>query len=156
MSGRRSDRSRPTTDADRPDDAERAELLESENFSAPPGHPIAQTTVASEDEASFEATLRPERLLDYVGQEPVFRVHAQGNAARTLRGFVIEGDAPIELGATIDHAQKSGAGKVTSAIVDGSRTLALGYLHRTVWEPGGTVTIAGRTATVHALPMEPA
>ncbi len=90
----------------------------------------------------------------YVGQEPVFRVHAQGNAARTLRGFTIEGDQPVAAGAPIDHTAKSGAGKITSSVVDGTRVLALGYLHRTAWDPGGTVTIAGRTATVHALPME--
>ncbi|MBA2540687.1 MAG: hypothetical protein H0V17_13700, partial [Deltaproteobacteria bacterium] len=91
----------------------------------------------------------------YVGQEPVFRVHAQGNAARTLRGFLIEGSEPIVAGTSIEHATKSNAGKVTSSIAEGDSTIALGYLHRTVWEPGGTVTIAGRTATVFELPMEP-
>jgi len=92
----------------------------------------------------------------YVGQEPVFRVHAQGNAARTLRGFVIEGTEPIAAGTAIDHPSKKGAGKLTSAVADGSRLLALGYLHRTCWEPGGSVTIAGRAAIVHQLPMESA
>ena len=32
-------------------------------------------------------------------------------------------------------------------------TLALGYLHRTCWEPGGTVEIDGRAATVYELPL---
>ncbi len=89
----------------------------------------------------------------YVGQEPVFRVHSQGNAARALRGLIVDGGAPITLGATIDHPAKSGAGKVTSAIADGTRVLAIGYLHRTAYEPGGTVTIDGRSAIVHELPM---
>jgi Holliday junction DNA helicase RuvB len=53
MSGRRGDRSPPAPEEEGNDG------------------PIAQATVASEDDASFEATLRPERLLDYVGQEPV-------------------------------------------------------------------------------------
>jgi len=89
----------------------------------------------------------------YVGQEPVFRVHAQGNAAKTLRGFVIDGIEPVAAGTSIDHPAKSGAGKITSAITAGDSTLAIGYLHRTAWDPGATVTIAGRSAIVHALPM---
>ena len=88
----------------------------------------------------------------YVGQEPVFRVHAQGNAARTLRGLVITGAQPIAAGATIKHAAKDNAGVVTSSIADGDTTLALAYLHRTTWEPGGSVEVDGRAATVHALP----
>lgn len=92
----------------------------------------------------------------YVGQEPVFRVHAQGNAAKALRLLVIEGSSPIAAGAAIDHPAKSGAGKVTSSVVDGDRVLALGYLHRSAWEPGGTVQTDGRAAVVHALPMDAA
>lgn len=89
----------------------------------------------------------------YVGQEPVFRVHAQGNAARALRGLVVAGDAPIARGAVISHASKDKAGEVTSSIPAGDgTTLALGYLHRTVWDVGGTCTIEGRTATIHELP----
>jgi folate-binding protein YgfZ len=109
-----------------------------------------------EDHFPFETPLA--QFLDYqkgcyVGQEPVFRVHAQGNSARVLRGLVIEGDAPIARGAVIKHAQKEKAGAVTSAIAGGDgTTLALGYLHRTVWDVGGTVEIDGRKATVRELP----
>jgi tRNA-modifying protein YgfZ len=89
----------------------------------------------------------------YVGQEPVFRVHSQGNTARILRGLVVEGDAPITKDAQIKHAAKEKAGAVTSFVAAGDgTTLALGYLHRTVWEVGGTVEIEGRRATVHELP----
>lgn len=90
----------------------------------------------------------------YVGQEPVFRVHAQGNAARTLRGLLVSGAAPIAAGAPVKHPAKDNAGSVTSSVVaeDGASTLALAYLHRTTWEPGGTVEVAGRAATVHELP----
>jgi len=98
------------------------------------------------------------KLLDYtkgcyVGQEPVFRVHAQGNAARTLRGIVVEGAAAIPHGAAIKHASKDNAGTITSAIVDGARTIALGYVHRTCWEPGGSVEVDGRPGVIHELPM---
>jgi hypothetical protein len=108
-----------------------------------------------EDHFPFETPLA--QFLDYekgcyVGQEPVFRVHAQGNSARMLRGLVVEGTGPIPRGTVITHAAKENAGAVTSSVIDGDTTLALGYLHRTVWAPGGTVAIAGRTATVHELP----
>jgi folate-binding protein YgfZ len=109
-----------------------------------------------EDHFPFETPLVA--LLDYtkgcyVGQEPVFRVHAQGNAARTLRGLAVEGDEPLASRTAIDHPAKSGAGVVTSAVGSGDgATLALGYLHRTAWQPGDTVTIAGRRAIIHELP----
>ena len=109
-----------------------------------------------EDHFPFETPLA--QFLDYqkgcyVGQEPVFRVHAQGNAARTLRGLVIEGDAPVAAGATIAHPSRPQAGTVTSAIAAGDgTTIALGYLHRTCWDVGGTVEVAGRRATVRELP----
>jgi folate-binding protein YgfZ len=108
-----------------------------------------------EDNFPFETPLG--RLLDYgkgcyVGQEPVFRVHAQGNAARALRGLTIDGDAPVARGTAIAHASRPNAGEVTSAVaaVDGT-TLALGYLHRTCWDDGGEVTIDGRRAIVHGI-----
>jgi folate-binding protein YgfZ len=108
-----------------------------------------------EDHFPFETPLG--KFLDYgkgcyVGQEPVFRVHAQGNAARALRGFTIAGDAPIAAGAVIAHPAKANAGAVTSAIVADGGVIALGYLHRTTWDAGGTVLIDGRSATVHELP----
>jgi len=105
-----------------------------------------------EDHFPFETPLA--RFLDYgkgcyVGQEPVFRVHAQGNAARMLRGLAIEGTAPIAPGTALTAPAK---GSVTSSIADGDSTRALGFLHRTCWEPGGIVEVDGRKATVHELP----
>jgi len=105
-----------------------------------------------EDHFPFETPLA--RFLDYgkgcyVGQEPVFRVHAQGNAARMLRGLAIEGTAPIAAGTALTAPAK---GSVTSSVADGDTTLALAYLHRTCWEPGGTVWVDGRKATVYELP----
>ncbi len=103
-----------------------------------------------EDHFPFETPLQ--QFLDYqkgcyVGQEPVFRVYAQGNAARMLRGLEIAGGAPVAAGTEV--APK---GVVTSSVADGDTTRALAYLHRTCWEPGGTVTVAGRDAKVFELP----
>ncbi len=109
-----------------------------------------------EDHFPFETPLAA--FLDYkkgcyVGQEPVFRVHAPGTAAGALRGLAIEGAAPVATGTAIDHPAKSRRGVVTSSVAagDGS-TLALGYLHRTAWQPGDAVTIDGRRAIIHELP----
>lgn len=105
-----------------------------------------------DDHFPFETPLA--RFLDYtkgcyVGQEPVFRVHAQGNAARALRGLTIEGTAPIAPGTALAAPAK---GQVTSSVVDGEVTRALAYLHRTCWEPGSTVRVGDRNATIHELP----
>jgi tRNA-modifying protein YgfZ len=105
-----------------------------------------------EDHFPFETPLA--RFLDYgkgcyVGQEPVFRVHAQGNAARMLRGLAIEGTAPIAPHTALTAPAK---GEVTSAIADGDITRALAYLHRSCWEPGAALEVDGRRATIHELP----
>lgn len=110
-----------------------------------------------EDHFPFETPLA--KFLDYekgcyVGQEPVFRVHAQGNTARILRGFVIEGAAPVAEKAPIKHPAKDAAGAVTSQVAGEAGTrVALGYLHRTASDPGSVVEIDGRRATVHELPF---
>ena len=112
-----------------------------------------------EDHFPFETPLV--KTLDYekgcyVGQEPVFRVHAQGNSARLLRGFIVEGAEPLPEHAPIKHPAKDNAGAVTSQVLgDGGTTLALGYMHRTAWDPGSIVEIDGRRATVFELPFGP-
>ena len=97
------------------------------------------------------------RFLDYqkgcyVGQEPVFRVHAQGAAAKTLRGLCAE--APLVVGAPIQHPQRANAGTVTSA-VDASRwgVHGLAMLHRTAWDVGSVVDVGGVRATVVEVPV---
>ena len=107
-----------------------------------------------EDNFPFETPLA--QFLDYekgcyVGQEPVFRVYSQGNAARMLRGITLEGAAPIA-NPGVKHPAKDNAGTVTSAVADGDTTRALAYLHRTCWDPGGTVEIDGRKGVVFELP----
>jgi folate-binding protein YgfZ len=110
-----------------------------------------------EDHFPFETPLT--RWLDYgkgcyIGQEPVFRVHSKGEAARTLRALVIEGDGPVASGATVAHADRPNAGVVTSSVVSPRHgAIALAYLHRTVWAPGGAVTVDGRAAVVRELPL---
>lgn len=88
----------------------------------------------------------------YVGQEPVFRVYSQGNAARMLRGITVEGAEPIATGAQVKHPAKDNAGVVTSSVADGATTRVLAYVHRTCWDPGGSVEIAGRPGTIHEIP----
>ncbi|MCL4228514.1 MAG: hypothetical protein KJZ91_28960 [Myxococcales bacterium] len=113
-----------------------------------------------EDAFPFETPLAA--FLDYgkgcyVGQEPVFRVHAQGQGARVLRGLRVDGDGAVSRGATIKHPDRDKAGVVTSAVVSPRLgSIALGYLHRTVWAAGGEVEVEGRRATVVELPLPPA
>jgi folate-binding protein YgfZ len=90
----------------------------------------------------------------YVGQEPVFRVHAQGQGARVLRGLRVEGDGPVTRGAVVKHASRDKAGTVTSAVVSPTfGSIAMAYLHRTVWDVGGEVEVDGRKARVVELPL---
>ena len=90
----------------------------------------------------------------YVGQEPVFRVHAQGQGARVLRGLRIEGDGAVERGAVVKHASRDTAVTVTAAVVSPRHgSIAMAFLHRTVWDVGGTVEVDGRAATVVDLPF---
>jgi folate-binding protein YgfZ len=112
-----------------------------------------------EDHFPFETPLG--RFLDYgkgcyVGQEPVFRVHSQGGAARFLRGLVIDGAGAVAPGAPVAHAERENAGKVTSSAVSPRHgAIALAYLHRTVAAPGGEVTVEGRRAVVREVPLVP-
>lgn len=113
------------------------------------------------DEECFPFETPLARFLDYdkgcyVGQEPVFRVRAQGNAARALRGLALADDAEVAPGAVVAHADRPNAGAVTSV----GRSAALGhvalaYLHRSVFDVGTSVVVGGKPATVTALPMPP-
>ena len=92
----------------------------------------------------------------YVGQEPVFRVHAQGQSQRMLRGLRFEdgGDATVDVGAVVVHPGKAKAGTVTSATVSPRLgPIALAMLHRTAWTAGDRVEVGGRGATVVELPF---
>lgn len=141
-------------------------------FSAPPGEPGSAEAIevrrieaglplwgvdVSEDHFPFETPLA--RLIDYkkgcyVGQEPVARVNARGNPNRLLRGLRMHGETPPARGAAIKHVERDQAGQVTSSAVSPVfGAIALGYLHRQVWEPGGKVEVDGRSADVVELPF---
>lgn len=111
----------------------------------------------SEDNFPFESLLA--RHVDYdkgcfIGQEPVSRVHFKGAANKTMRGLALEGDAPAEVGAAVDHPDRAGAGTVTSVAVSPDfGSIALAYVHRTAAEPGAAVTVGGRPARLVELPF---
>jgi folate-binding protein YgfZ len=114
-----------------------------------------------EDNFPFESLL--ERHIDYdkgcyLGQEPVSRVHHRGGASKMLRGLRIDGPAPVEPGAAILHDDGAHAprevGAVTSAALSPDfGSIALAYIHRSAFEPGTEVTVAGRRAILVELPF---
>ena len=95
--------------------------------------------------------------LCYLGQEVIARATNLGHINRRLVGLVIDGDPPAA-GTKLSSPQKPDAGFVTSAARSRrlGKTLALGYVHRTLWDPGTALTTAdGKSATVAALPFAP-
>jgi folate-binding protein YgfZ len=139
----------------------------------PPGPPAAPAAVeqrrieagmprygvdVSDDNFPFESLLVRHVDYDkgcYLGQEPVSRVHHRGGASKLLRGLRIDGPAPVEPGATITHHGRD-VGAVTSAAVSPDfGSIALAYVHRSAFEPGTEVTVAGRRALVVELPFGP-
>ena len=90
----------------------------------------------------------------FVGQEPLARVRARGTPSRALRGLRLAGGAVPARGARIRHPARDDAGQVTSAALSPAfGPIALGYLHRQAWEPGGRVTVDGQDADVVELPF---
>ncbi len=90
----------------------------------------------------------------YIGQEPIARVKSRGEANKYLRGLRAVGGSPLSIGAKVDHPDKPGAARITSAAVSpvfGSIALAL--LPRAAWEVGGEVEVEGQRAEVVALPF---
>ncbi len=134
-----------------------ASALEVEVRRIEAGLPLFGIDVA-DDSFPFETPLG--RLIDYgkgcyLGQEPVARVKARGTPSRALRGLRFDdGGGPVERGASMRHAAREDAGQVTSsALSPAFGSIALGFLHRQVWEPGGQVEVAGRTAVVVETPF---
>lgn len=111
----------------------------------------------SEDYFPFETPLA--RHIDYqkgcyTGQEPVARVYSRGSAQKTLRGLAVEGPGAVAVGSPVSAPERAKAGAVTSAAESPDfGSIALAYVHRTVWEPGTRVEVAGRPATVVELPF---
>jgi folate-binding protein YgfZ len=94
----------------------------------------------------------------YVGQEVIIRVlhRGHGRVARKLVGLTLDGEAVPEPGAAIRGGDRQ-IGAVTSSAFSPAlqRPIALGYVHRDFLEPGTTVAIGDRTATVSTLPFVP-
>jgi folate-binding protein YgfZ len=112
----------------------------------------------SEDHFPFEAHLEPAISYTkgcYIGQEVVARAHARGHANRGLRGLLLDGEGAAAAGDAIATAERPDAGAITSSVVSPDfGPIALGYVHRSAWEPGTRVRVgAGREATVTALPF---
>ena len=141
-------------------------------FAPPPGTPASAEAIdvrrieaglplwgvdVSEDHFPFETPLA--QLIDYgkgcfIGQEPLARVRARGTPNQLLRGLRLAGSAVPARGTRIRHAQRDDAGQVTSAAVSPAfGAIALGYLHRAVWQPGGQVMVDGHAAEVVELPF---
>jgi folate-binding protein YgfZ len=92
----------------------------------------------------------------YLGQEVIARATNLGHINRRLVGLILDGDAPAAAGAKLSAPTRPEAGFVTSSVRSRrlGKTIALGYVHRTLWDPGTRLTLTdGRTATVAALPF---
>ncbi len=91
----------------------------------------------------------------YIGQEIVERIRARGNVHRTFAGLEVQGEPP-QPSSKIRAADKE-VGEITSAaripLLQGERTLALGYLRREYAAPGSVVQVGEQSATVHELPF---
>ena len=80
----------------------------------------------------------------YVGQEVMVRVTSRGHINRKLMGLSFPaGGFPPAVGTPLVHPTKENAGTVMSGTVsDRFGTIALGYVHRSLWEPGTTLYVA--------------
>jgi folate-binding protein YgfZ len=92
----------------------------------------------------------------YLGQEVVARVSLRGHVNRKLVGLRFPGlDAPPPRGTQLQHETRENAGTVMS----GARSprhgaIALGYVHRTLWDPGTRLRLpGGGEAVVGGLPF---
>lgn len=86
----------------------------------------------------------------YVGQEVINRIDVKGAINKRLTGLVLQAPVPLGAPVTLDDKQ---VGTVTSqAEIDG-RTVALGVLRKTAWEPGTTVQVGDTTGSVVELPL---
>lgn len=94
----------------------------------------------------------------YMGQEVIARVTARGHINKRLVGLRLEGERPAERGTKLSAPSRAEAGYVTSSVRSPRHgTIALGYVHRTLWAPGTEVELqepAGpRKAVVSELPF---
>jgi folate-binding protein YgfZ len=88
----------------------------------------------------------------YVGQEVVARLDARGgNVNKALRGLRLE--AASKAGTVLRAGDKE-VGRITTAAVSPRLgPIAMGYVHRSHFEPGTVVDASGIRATVASLPL---
>ncbi len=89
----------------------------------------------------------------YVGQEVIARLEARGgNVNKLLRGLRLS--APVSAGTAI-RAEDRDVGRVTTAAVSPRLgPIAMGYVHRSRFEPGARVMVGEAEATVETLPLD--
>jgi folate-binding protein YgfZ len=81
----------------------------------------------------------------YMGQEVIARATARGHINRKLVGLRLDGGEPVERGARLSAPGRDEAGQITSSVRSPRHgAIALGYVHRSAWEPG---TVLGVHAT---------
>jgi len=111
-----------------------------------------------EDRLPIEAGINDAVSFDkgcYLGQEVIARATNLGHINRKLVGLVLDG-APAAAGTKLSSPSKPEAGWITSSARSRrlGKTIALGYVHRTLWEPGTSLALdGGGSATVAALPF---
>src|SRR5579864_5175169 len=92
----------------------------------------------------------------YIGQEIVERIRSRGAVHRKFTGFLADPDRPIAAGTKVAAGEKE-VGEVTSVasvrVLNGNKTVALGYVRRELSAPGREVTIGGVTASIVPLPV---
>jgi len=88
----------------------------------------------------------------YVGQEVIARLEARGgNVNKALRGLRL--GAPAAAGDAITF-EGADVGRITTAAVSPRLgPIAMGYVHRSRFDPGTVVEVAGAPATVALLPL---
>lgn len=90
----------------------------------------------------------------YVGQEPVFRVHAQGKPQKQLCGLRLTSAHLPPPGAVVAHASRPNAGTITSvANAPALGPIALAMLHRSCLEPGVELFVDDAPARLAPLPF---
>jgi folate-binding protein YgfZ len=92
----------------------------------------------------------------YLGQEVVERIRSRGHVNRKLCGLLLDAEHAADRGDIIEVESRD-IGRITSSVNSPQlkRPIALGYVHKDFWAPGGVVTIgpSRRRATVAALPF---
>jgi folate-binding protein YgfZ len=100
----------------------------------------------------------------YLGQEVVVRLRDRGHLNRKLCGLRMLDDGAVPAAGTrLRHGERATAGVITSAVASPRcGTIALGYIHRSAWEPGTVLELIGadeqpldRKAQVVPLPFPP-